>query len=79
MPQVLNDTGTQIVADRVSIPVGGGEAALDAIWGRGTDVFGDLPAILAFAGAEECAQVVIGLLAGFGAAKVLGDALMEGR
>ncbi len=41
-------------------------------------MFSDVPAIFAFDGTEERTQVVIGPLAGFGADKVVGNALMEG-
>jgi hypothetical protein len=51
---------------------------LDAIGGGLTNVFGDLLAVLAFDGADEGTEIVVGLLARFSADKVLGDALMQG-
>jgi hypothetical protein len=77
--KVLNDIGSQVVTDLVGIPVSNSEQALDIIRGGVADVFGDLPAILAFNWADECAKVVIRLLARFSTGKVLGDALMQGR
>jgi hypothetical protein len=77
MAEMLDDIGLEVIADLLGIPVSSGEEALDAI-GRGVaDVFGDLPAILAFKGADESAEIVVGLLARFSAEKVVGNALMK--
>ncbi len=76
---MLDDIGPQIIPHLIGIPVGGGEQALDPVGGGGTHVLSDLPAILAFNGTDERAQVVVRLLAGVGPDKVLGDALVQGR
>jgi len=46
MAEVLDDVGTQVVADLIGVPVGGGEQALHAIRRGGAAVFGDLPLFL---------------------------------
>ena len=78
MAEVLDDVGAQVVTHLVGIPLGRGEQALDAIGARGATVLGDLPAILAFDGTKQRAQVLIRLLARFGAHEVLSNALVQG-
>jgi hypothetical protein len=75
--EVLDDVALEIIANLVSVPVSGSEQALDAIGSGGTEMFGDLPAILAFNWADEGTKVVEGELARFGAHKVPGNVLIE--
>jgi hypothetical protein len=75
--EVFNDIRLEVVADLFGIPVSSSEEALDAIGSSVADVFSDLPAILAFNGTDESAEIVVGLLARFSAEKAVGDALMK--
>jgi hypothetical protein len=79
MTKIFDDIALEIITDLVGIPVGSGEQALDAIWGCVTDMFGDLPSILALDGADEGAEIVVGLLARFSADKMVRNPLMESR
>lgn len=76
---MLDDIGLEIIADLVGIPLSSGKQALHAIRGRGTKMFSDLPAILAFNWTDQRAEIVVGLLTWFGANKMLGDPLVQSR
>jgi hypothetical protein len=75
--EMLDDIGLEVIADLFGVPVSSSEEALDAVGSSVADVFGDLPAILAFDGADEGAEIVVSLLARFSTEKVVGDALMK--
>jgi hypothetical protein len=57
LAQVLHYIGTQIVADPIGVPVGGGKQPLHAVGGALVGVLGQLPAVLAVHVAEQAAQI----------------------
>ncbi len=75
--QGLLDPGAQFIAAAVLVPDGAGEQALHAVGVGLSGVFGDLPAILAGDVTENGLQIQQGMLAGFGARKTGGDALVQ--
>lgn len=75
--EVIENVGAQVVAHLIGVPVSSGEQALDAVGGGFAEAFGDLPAVLAFDGAEESVEVGTSAVALFATCEAPCDAGVE--
>lgn len=57
----IDDVVTQIVTDLIGVPAGACQQVLQAVWGEGTPVLGDRPAILAIQTRDHARHQLTGM------------------
>ena len=75
---MLGDVGDEVIANCIGVPIGAGEQVRDAIRPLVTSVLGKLPAVFAFHGAEQAAEIRSGPPSRFRAGEVFAEPVGHG-